>query len=144
MELPCDLTPEQRALYDTAVEEWRILRVAVQQVSPMRAAAPDNRLVFGSINIDCSPLPRHWDCCIAGAGPPAVLQPRRVEDLLGHAAALLQAAVRQPEGTKFRINTFKSSPVLHVSPQVVELLRITSCGAAPLSAWCRYLRLLSM
>ena len=32
MELPCDLTHEQRALYDTAVEEWRILRVAVQQV----------------------------------------------------------------------------------------------------------------
>ena len=46
MELPCDLTPEQRALYDTAVEEWRILRVAVQQVSLMRAAAPDIRLVF--------------------------------------------------------------------------------------------------
>jgi hypothetical protein len=32
MELPCDLTQEQRALYDMAVEEWRILRVAVQQV----------------------------------------------------------------------------------------------------------------
>jgi hypothetical protein len=32
MELPCELKPDQRALYDTAVEEWRILRVAVQQV----------------------------------------------------------------------------------------------------------------
>lgn len=58
MELPCDLTPTQRALYDTAVEEWRILRVAVQQVSLMRAAAPDIRLVFGSSNIDCSTLLR--------------------------------------------------------------------------------------
>lgn len=31
MELPCDLTPEQRELYDQAVEEWRILRLAVNQ-----------------------------------------------------------------------------------------------------------------
>lgn len=39
MELPCDLTPEQRARYDTAVEEWRILRVAVQQAGCLWAAA---------------------------------------------------------------------------------------------------------
>ena len=92
MELPCDLTPEQRARYDTAVEEWRILRVAVQQAGCLWAAAQaDAHLCIHPY--DCSSLLTCWERCTAGAGPPAVVQPRCVEDLLGHTAALFQAAV---------------------------------------------------
>lgn len=59
MELPCDLTPEQRELYDQAVEEWRILRLAVNQVSfchdGRRAFWPDNTALL-ALSVVCRHL----------------------------------------------------------------------------------------
>lgn len=37
MELACDLSPGQRQLYDQAVEEWRMLRIAINQVDDAKA-----------------------------------------------------------------------------------------------------------